>query len=171
MKRFIGRVLGFEKEISELHRRIEELSWDEPFGMWTRTAFLQFCVVMPRGKRVVVFIDLDDINGLNHQHGYTAVDEMVKSAFSISFRRSDIVTRWYSGDEIAILFDSDYEGAIMKINDLQKNASRYHISFQHEAGIWEIGKRSIIDVIDELANKVSARKLPRESKYSVRSQT
>ena len=48
-RKFVSEIFGFNREIDELKHRIQELSWDEPFGMWTRGAFLQFCRIMPRG--------------------------------------------------------------------------------------------------------------------------
>ena len=53
LRRLYGRLFGFHQEIQELEKRVQELSWDEPFGMWTRGAFLQFCRVMPRGAVAV----------------------------------------------------------------------------------------------------------------------
>src|SRR3972149_6988341 len=99
VKALIGRILGYQSEIEALNRKLQELSWDQVFGMWTRTAFLQFCRVMPRGRRALVFIDLDHIHELNHKLGYAEVDRRVRSTFSIPLRSSDIVARGDSGDE------------------------------------------------------------------------
>ena len=58
-----------------------------------------------RHAQYSAFIDLNHIYELNEHLGYNEVDRRVKEMFSVSFRRSDIVARWYSGDEIVILFD------------------------------------------------------------------
>jgi GGDEF domain-containing protein len=86
--------------------------------MWTRNAFLQFCHVMPRDVRWVAFIDMNKIHELNEELGYTEVDRRIKETFSVPFRRSDVVARWYSGDYIVILFDADGSGAGHKIEQL-----------------------------------------------------
>jgi hypothetical protein len=56
--------------------------------------------------------------GRDQELGYTEVDRRVQSTFSVPFRRSDIVVRWYSGDEIVILFDSERDGAERKMEEL-----------------------------------------------------
>lgn len=158
LRDLVGRIFGFEREIRELRQQVRDLSWDSTFGMWTRGAFLQFCQVMPRGRRVVAFIDLVRIHELNEQLGYTEVDRRVKATFSMPFRRSDIVARWYSGDEIAILFDSDRSGAERKIAQLRESAARQGLAFDYELGEWEVGKQAIEDVIAALAEKVTAQR-------------
>ena len=70
---------------------------------------------MPRDMRWVAFIDMNKIHELNEELGYTEVDRRMKETFSVPFRRSDVVARWYSGDEIVILFDADEGGAERKI--------------------------------------------------------
>jgi len=126
--------------------------------MWTRGAFLQFCHVMPRSARIVAFIDLDDIHGLNEQLGYSEVDRRVKAAFSVSFRRSDVMARWYSGDEIVILFDADMIGAERKVEELEKSAHNQGLSFKYEVSEWVVGKDPVEDVIKEMADKVALHK-------------
>jgi GGDEF domain-containing protein len=150
---FLGSVLGYEKEIEDLRHRIQELSWDQSFGMWTRTAFLQFCRIMPRGKRTIAFLDIDDVHSLNHAHGYVEVDRRVRDAFAIPFRRSDIVARWYSGDEIVVLFDSDPQGAQRKLEELAASAARNGISFTHEVGAWAVGETDIVDAVNGLSDR------------------
>jgi len=154
LRDLVGRLFGFDAEISELRRRVEELSWDSSFGMWTREAFLQFCHVMPRATRCVAFIDLNRIHDLNEQLGYSEVDRRVKEMFSVPFRRSDVVARWYSGDEIVILFDSDIAIAQQKMDELNRSAAEQDLTFYYEIGEWAIGKQTIESVVDELTKKV-----------------
>ena len=153
LRRFFGRLFGFERQIQELEKRVQELSWDEPFGMWTRGAFLQFCRVMPRGDRVVVFIDLDDIHDKNILLGYAEVDKRIKAAFDIPMRRSDIVARWYSGDEIVVLFDSDRAGAERKVGEIRQNAAAQGLTFRCNIGTWRVGVESIVDAVGKLSDK------------------
>lgn len=153
LQRFFGRLFGFDQQIRELEKRVQELSWDEPFGMWTRGAFLQFCRVMPRGERVVVFIDLDDIHDKNILLGYAEVDKRIKAAFDIPMRRSDIVARWYSGDEIVVLFDSDRAGAEKKVEEIRSHATGQGLTFRYNIGTWRVGVESIVDAVGKLSEK------------------
>ena len=158
LKRWVGKLFGFDAEISQLRRQVDELSFDNAFGMWTRGAFLHFCHVMPRGPRIIAFIDLNKIHKLNEEYGYAEVDRRVRDTFAVTFRRSDVVPRWYSGDEIVILFDSDLEWAEGKIVELKESAKIQQLTFHHALGEWEVGKSNIEDVVEELADKVTAQK-------------
>jgi diguanylate cyclase (GGDEF)-like protein len=160
VRKLIGRFYGFQAQIDTLTEKLQELSWDKVFGMWTRTAFLQFCRIMPRGQRTVVFVDLDRIHSLNRTLGYSEVDKRVKCAFSIPLRSSDIVARWYSGDEIVILFDNDRDSALAKVHELELSAAAQGLTFTHEIGTWNVGVESIVDVVDGLS---SANRLKQES--------
>jgi GGDEF domain-containing protein len=155
LRQLVAKLFRFDLEIADLTRRIYELSWDEPFGMWTRTAFLQFCRVMPRGNRALAFLDLDGIHDLNHQIGYSKVDTRIREAFGIPLRTSDIVARWYSGDEIVILFDTNVDGAEAKMRELSKSAAEHELSFVHAVGEWDVGQESVEEAINRLAETVS----------------
>ena len=158
LRLFVGKIFGFQRKIEVLEEQIEHLRWDTAFGMWTREAFLQFCQIMPRGMRILAFIDLDQIHVLNEEYGYAEVDRRVKSTFSDPFRRSDIVARWYSGDEIVILFDSDRAGAVSKMDELNHSASTQGLSFKFVFGDWEVGKTYIEEVVDEMSSQLSLEK-------------
>lgn len=151
LKEWTGRLFGFQREIDELRRRVTELSWDDTFGMWTRQAFLEFCRVMPRGLRTLAFIDLNDIHALNDHYGYSEVDRRIRATFAIPFRRSDLVARWYSGDEIVILFDSDRTGAEWKISELREAARRSGLTFVCAVGEWDVGRQPIEEIIATVA--------------------
>ena len=162
LKGLVGKIFGFSGEIQELRRQVRELSWDSSFGMWTRNAFLQFCHVMPRDVRWVAFIDMNKIHELNEELGYTEVDRRIKETFSVPFRRSDVVARWYSGDEIVILFDADEGGAERKIEQLVESAEEQGMTFFAAQGQWEVGKTTIEDIVEELANEVAKKKKENE---------
>ena len=74
------------------------------------------------------------------------------------FRRSDVVARWYSGDEIVILFDSDEEGARRKVGQLIESAVEQDLTFFAELGQWEVGNSTIEDIVEELADGVTKQK-------------
>jgi GGDEF domain-containing protein len=156
----IGRLFGFDKEIEDLKGRIRSLSWDDAFGMWTRCAFLHFCEVMPRGDRCVFLLDLDGIHGLNARLGYRAVDERIRKTFSIPFRASDIIARWYSGDEIVILFDGALEGALHKMRELEASAALRGLSFRWQHDTWHVGEESVKEVVDRMGVRLSGAKEP-----------
>lgn len=154
----VGIIFGFHREIQELRTRVAQLSWDAAFGMWTRDAFTEFCRVMPRGTRIIAFIDLNDIHALNYQIGYTEVDQRIRATFAIPFRRSDLVARWYSGDEIVILFDSDRMGAEHKLSELRESAGRQGLTFVFEIGEWRVGQQPIVEAVDALSQRSSQKK-------------
>jgi GGDEF domain-containing protein len=158
LKKLVGKLFGFEAEIALLKEQISQLSLDPVFGIWTRNAFLQFSHVMPRGLRVVVFLDLDNLHQLNDQYGYEEINRRIRAIFSIPFRRSDLVARWFSGDEIVILFDSDEEFALRKVAQLEEAARQQGMSFHFQLGIWDVGKEPVERVIDELSAKVLGQK-------------
>ncbi len=170
LRHLAGRLFGFHAEIDALKGRIQELSWDRVFGMWTRNAFLQFCKVMPRGERTVVFIDLDRIHALNHRLGYAEVDRRVKGTFSIPLRSSDIVARWFSGDEIVILFDTNPDSALTKVREIEASAAEHGLTFTFAVGTWEVGVQGIEDVVTSLsteARKRRGRRLARRERRAV----
>ena len=128
IRRLIGRLLGFRGEIEYLQARVTELSWDETFGMLTRNAFLQYCGQLPPGGRSIVFLDLSEIGNLNNLYGYAEVDRRVKLIFSSLQIPGVTVARWYSGDEIVLLFDVSRDPGKW-ITKLRRRAQRYGISF------------------------------------------
>ena len=69
LRGFLGKIFGREGEIQELRLQVRELSWDSSYGMWTRNAFLQFCHVMLRDVRRIIFIDMNKIHTLNEFTG------------------------------------------------------------------------------------------------------
>lgn len=158
LKKLIGKLFGFETEIDLLKEQISQLSMDPVFGMWTRNAFLQFSQVMPRGLRVIAFLDLDNLHQLNDQYGYEEVNRRIRDIFSVPFRRSDLIARWFSGDEIVILFDADQEFALRKIGQLEEAARQQGMGFHFQLGIWDVGKDPVEKVIDELSEKVLGQK-------------
>lgn len=160
MRRFIGRLFGFEQEIEDLRGKIRALSWDDAFGMWTRGAFLHFCAVMPRGLRYVFFLDFTGIHDLNLRLGYREVDRRIQRTFSISFRTSDVIARWYSGDEVVILFDGGMEGALRKMAELKVSAASNGLAFRSDHDTWRVGEESIQEVVGRIAASLCRQREP-----------
>ena len=158
LRKLAARIFGFEQEIAELEEKVKELSWDTAYGMWTRGAFLQFSQVMPRGRRTVVFIDFNEVHIHNRAHGYAEVDRRIRASFSVPFRSSDLVARWYSGDEMVILFDGDRDFAESALRELEESAKSNGLTFKCEIGVWEVGKRPVEEVVEKLSNKLAMQK-------------
>ena len=89
---------------------------------------------------------------------YAEVDRRVQATFSVPFRRSDIVARWYSGDEIVILFDSERIGAVRKMEELAVAAAAEGLTFKFDLGDWDVGKEPVEDVIEQLSRNVMLQK-------------
>ncbi len=158
LRDLVGRIFGFDKEILGLREKVAELSWDAAYGMYTRPAFVQFAQIMPRGRRIIAFIDLSNIHRLDQELGYAEVDRRVHKIFSLPFRRSDIIARWYSGDEIVILFDAEKAGAQRKMIELEEAAAAEELSFKYDLGEWDVGKDPVEDAIEELSRNVILKK-------------
>lgn len=154
MRGLIGKLFGFEQEIEELKGKIKSLSWDDAFAMWTRCAFLHFCELMPRGTRCVLLLDFDRIHEMNARLGYRAVDERIRETFSIPFRSSDLIARWYSGDEVVILFDGEIDGALRKMRELEVSARGNGLSFRWEHDSWRVGEESVKEVVDRIGSRL-----------------
>jgi GGDEF domain-containing protein len=108
--------------------------------------------------RIIVFIDLDAIHRLDQEVGYAEVDRRVRATFSASFRRSDILARWYSGDEIVILFDGARSGAERKMTELTEVAAAEGLTLKYDLGEWDVGKEPVEDIIEGLSAKVILKK-------------
>jgi GGDEF domain-containing protein len=147
------------KKIERLQKKIEELSKDEVYGIWTRSAFLQFCRVMSRGKKSVIFLDFDRIHELNNLVGYKEVDKRIRASLDIKLRASDFIARWYSGDEVVILIDGAVDVANKKIKLLRDNAHENGLSFKYNVGTWEVGKKCIEEVVDVLSKNLVRKSL------------
>jgi len=154
----LGGWLGYEQELDLLRRKVGELSWDDPFGMWTRKAFLAFCDQQPAGKRLVCFLDLANLGLLNLKWGYTEVDRRVKAAFSCLSQGEDFVARWYSGDEIVILFKPGRPIG-PKIRQLAEAARTNEIFFHLEIAGWQAGQVPVVEVINCLSDKTAFYKM------------
>jgi hypothetical protein len=154
IKRVLGGWLGYEQELNSLRRKVQEYSWDDPFGMWTRKAFLDFCGQQPARRRLVCFLDLVEIGHLNLKWGYSEVDRRIKAAFSSLSPGDDFVARWYSGDEIVILF-SPGRPIGPKIRRLEESARASELFFHMEISFWDAGQEPVVEVINRLSEKTA----------------
>ena len=158
VKKIIGRIFGFEKEIIQLKSHIKELGFDSTFNMLTRNAFLEHCRHLPRNSYTIAFLDFDRMHELNTRFGYEEVNKRIRKTFEIPFRASDIRARWYSGDEIVLLLDSNIRGAKNVIEDLEISANIEDLSFTWAIDTWQKDVKELPDFVNKLAESVSAKK-------------
>ena len=146
----IENVHTHQEEIDHLRKQVQELSWDTAFEMWTRPAVLNLCNQIDDGMRMVVFLDLDDIGSLNLSFGYSEVDRRVRSLFSEIHNKNVIIGRWYSGDEIILVFE-DEVSAQEGLSNLYNKALECGVGFTAASARWEIGQKTIHAVMDQLS--------------------
>ncbi len=152
------RKKNLNRKILSLSQLVAELSWDEPFGMLTRNAFLQFCRRLPPAARRIAFIDLNDVGEMNLLYGYTEVDRRIQRVFAIFHGSGDIVARWYSGDEIVILFAGESD-PIQKLNSLRLAAQTEQLTFFEQSGVWDSALGPVECAVLALSNQIGLQKL------------
>ena len=129
LRRLVAWLFGFSREIGELEERVRRLAWDPAFGMYTRAALLAMSGRELRGRKSVVFLDLDRVHELNLQFGYAEVDRRIRAAFSSNTRRSDMwAARWWSGDEVLLVLDCGVGQAEVVVGRLQQLAQQQGLS-------------------------------------------
>ncbi len=135
------RTLNYAIERQQLRSQLRALSLtDELTGLYNRRGFFslaqQQLKLANREKREVLllFIDLDNLKGINDTLGHPAGDQALAGTAKIlkeTFRQSDIIAR-LGGDEFAIIAMGGYEGeegqdsAEIFIARLQKNLEHHN---------------------------------------------
>ena len=150
----IARVQELLDERQKLRDEIDFLSQDPDFGIMTRNAFVRLCHFMPRGVRIFAFLDFDDLKELNNRFGYSEVNDKIRETLAIPHRRSDLIARWFSGDEVVVLFDGDNRAARIKIEELKESARKRGLDFTYELGTWVVGSETIEEAVRRAANRV-----------------
>jgi len=157
MASLVIELIKYIDENHKLRQQVEELSWDEPFGMLTRPAFLQYCRQLPGKPRWVAFIDLNDIGCLNRLHRYTEMDRRIRALFAGIHERQGIAARWYSGDEIVIL-SSGARNPHATMMDLVFRGREVGLEFSFQTGVWDSRRETIEMAIEALSSHASHRK-------------
>jgi diguanylate cyclase len=159
------RVAELTRQIALLQSEIAELGWDTNFGMFTRNALLRHCRSLEGDARQVAFVDLEAIHSLNLLYGYAEVDARVRATFDTPWRNLHTVARWFSGDEIAIVFDeaSSTEQARAQMCELESRAQAQGLGFDWAIGRWETGSESVEEAVARLAEEVRCRALEDDS--------
>ena len=101
-----------QRSKNDLEKLVNELAWNDGFGCYTRAGFEK--LIWPRiaeDARWIVFLDVDDMHGLNQAHGYEGVNKKIKK--SLALRAGDYMAgQWFSGDEfIVCITDGDERNA------------------------------------------------------------
>ena len=158
----IENVHTHQEEIDHLRKQVQELSWDTAFEMWTRPAVLNLCNQIDDGMRTVVFLDLDDIGSLNLSFGYSEVDRRVRSLFAEIKDDRAIIGRWYSGDEIILIFDDDFS-AQNGLSSLYNKSLECGVGFTAARASWDVGQKPIQAVMEKLSEKICSIKKARQT--------
>lgn len=125
-----GQIIGINIELlrEAYEKGLTELSIDKVFGILTRNALEQKLRTIPQFN--AIFIDFNNMKGLNNEYGYEHVNSLLFRLFDeFSFRKTDVVGRWFSGDEILIATQDHTSGILTR---LQKRAKRLGLSFKHQ---------------------------------------
>ena len=162
LRRLVAWLFGFGREIGELEERVRRLAWDPAFGMYTRAALLAMSGRELRGRKSVVFLDLDRVHELNLLYGYAEVDRRIRAAFSSNTRRSDMwAARWWSGDEVLLVLDSETDQTEAVVSRLAQSAKEHELSFTHAVGEWDGDADGLTAVVQRLSIQVLAQKARR----------
>jgi len=86
----------------QLEELVKALAWNDGFGCWTRPGFEKYIWPEIADKAEwIIYLDIDNMNALNSEHGKPAVNAMIKK--SLEMRATDFVAgQWQSGDEFII---------------------------------------------------------------------
>jgi GGDEF domain-containing protein len=146
--------LRFSQEVSIL---LNKLCIDPAFGIYTKQAFLH--IILPQVyKKIkgVIFGDIDDLRILNKQFGYQYADEQINKA--LKHRGSDIIFRWYSGDELVwILLSGDVNAAIERFS-ISLRAVGLSITFAGKNIESLTHEEDLCPIIKELTKEVMRKK-------------
>lgn len=157
MTHWFTDLIKYRDENRILRQQVAELSWDEPFGMLTRPAFLHYCRRLPAAPRWVAFLDMNSIGSLNLLHGYAEVDRRVRAVFVSFHDHQDIVARWYSGDEIVILFTGTNNPRAVMLH-LVHRARQFGLEFIYQTGLWDARNETVESAINALSGYTSSQK-------------
>jgi len=117
----LRRALRYAIERQRLLAELRELALrDELTGLHNRRGLLtvgeQYARIAERknGQVVVLFIDINDMKGINDRFGHDTGDQAVKELSQLlleSFRKSDVIAR-VGGDEFCVLLTETTAGAV-----------------------------------------------------------
>ncbi len=141
----LHKILSYNKELIMMKEKIarleKELGYDDSFGILNRNGLLRHCRRQARGQeRWILFIDIDDMHGMNARLGYEETNRKIRSMFDISRRESDLIGRFFSGDEILCISGTRRKDARALLKRLKIKATGLGISFTSAVGKWQTGQ-------------------------------
>ena len=140
---------------NDMQAMIEKLSYNQVFGCYTRQALDLRWDEFTKNAQAIIFLDIDNMHGLNEQYGYAGVDERINKSLA-GCRKSDIITvgQHYSGDEFCIIINNnESEGCAKRI---QQNFNNNGLSVTI-AIVTDI-KNNLTETCKPAANKVQSAK-------------
>lgn len=113
-------IATMQAEIDALKAKLQLAYTDAAYGCLTRAGATE-CITLT-GSEDVIFLDLDGMHDLNAQHGYAAVDTLIRESLNAMRHRDITIARWYSGDEIILVVPAeDGRGAARRLRDVMRN--------------------------------------------------
>jgi len=102
--------------------------FDKAFCILTRNA-LESEINRLKGTFDALFIDFNNVSLLNKKLGYKKVNSLFRRIFkTFSFRDTDIIGRWFSGDEIVII--TQYDNIEELCSRFKKHVNKIGIDFK-----------------------------------------
>ena len=109
---------------------IKYLSTDRAFGILSRNA-LELQIKNLQAPFDAVFFDFNNLKELNIKIGYKEVNEKIREMFkTFPFKRTELVGRWFYGDEIVIITTTGY--LIELTQRLLKHCSEFGLFFKYK---------------------------------------
>jgi len=127
---FLLNFSNIEEVRMKYEEKVRQLSRDPCFGVLTRPA-IEHAVKMLLSSFDAIFLDFNAIHELNQDKGYEWVNTTIRETFAtFKFRNTDLVGRWFSGDEIVIItLTLDAEPLLNRFIEHCKNRN---LSFKHQ---------------------------------------
>jgi len=147
-----------DHDVARLTAHVRTLSHDDAFGMLTRPALIFQADRLPSGSFFMLYCDLDQLHDLNGHLGYEEVNRRVRHSFAPALRQSDLVGRWFSGDEILIILPDDSRLLWGLVQRLQREAESQGFSFSFALGTWRHPDQNLVSVVSRLARHVLRQK-------------
>lgn len=147
-----------EESLDALKEHVQRLSFDDAFGMLTRPAILHHAAKLPARMYFVLFFDIDGTGALNQRLGYEEVNRRVRASFAPAFRITDLVGRWYSGDEILAVIPHDSRMLVGLIARLSRQAEANGLSFTYAFIAWGHPEETLLATAGRVSTHVLAKK-------------
>jgi diguanylate cyclase (GGDEF)-like protein len=148
-----------------LRHSLQEMTLrDALTGLYNRRYLKEFLprelnrITREESKLIVAILDIDDFKKVNDTFGHEAGDEVLKSIGKIlnqTFRISDMACRFGGEEFLLVMFGSDLNSAIIKLENVRERIKNEKITFQGQelpktllsVGVASAPKDGIIDDI------------------------